>query len=153
MIAVNEIKMQLIGTLICLVVITLASVVTGQQAQPYQYPSPYQNAFNHDRRSYSPYSGFRASSLSPNNGELVRFPDAHLTPMSAAHGIANQNAFIGRHKKDMSRNDRSSEVSGLMQHYLFFLNYYFPFHSTQSKKYIFIQRNAFKFFKYFCILI
>lgn len=120
MIALNKIKIQLIGTLICLVVITLASIVTGQQAQPYQYPSPYQNAFNYDRRAYSPYSGFRAASLSPNNGESVRFPDAHLSPMSSAHGINNQNAFIGRHKKDMSRNDRSSEVSELMQHRLFF---------------------------------
>lgn len=140
MIAVNEIKMQLIGTLICLVVITLASVVTGQQAQPYQYPSPYQNAFNHDRRSYSPYSGFRASSLSPNNGELVRFPDAHLTPMSAAHGIANQNAFIGRHKKDMSRNDRSSEVSGLMQHYLFFVLLFSPSFHSKLKLYIYTEK-------------
>lgn len=133
------------GILICLVVITLASAVTSQQAQPYQYSSQYQNAYNSDRHTYSHYAGFRpSSSLAPNNGESVKFPDAHLSPASTLHGFSNQNTFVGRTKKDMSAGDRSNEVSTTYQSYAILFTFWISEHK-------FITRV--KFLKYFSILI
>lgn len=124
MIEVKTIKIQSIGIVMCLLVFMLASVVTAQEAQPYQYTPPnYRNSYNYERRGYTSYSGFRAPSLSPYHGETVKFPDDTLSPMSPVHGYNDQNQFIERHKKDMHRSDEANEVSGLMKHRMFFYRF------------------------------
>lgn len=148
MIEVKQIKIQLTGMLICLV-ITLASVVTAQEAQPYQYTPPnYRNTFNQERRGYTAYGGFRApASLSPFHGESVKFPDGSLSPMSSVHGYNDQSKFIERRKKDMHQDDRTNEVSALVQHSVHSYNFFSLFHSLSNSTYK--TTNAFKFFEYF----
>lgn len=118
MFKVKQYKLKMFGILICFIVIALFGVVTTQEAQPYQYLPPYQNAFNSDRRRYnSPYNGYDAASLSPSNRDLVRFPDDGMSPIRSN----NENILNERHKKDnrnydenSSLNQKSNEVSGLM---------------------------------------
>lgn len=105
-------KIPSIGILMCMLIIILTSVVTAQEAQPYQYARPYQNAFNHDRRRFNvPYSG--SSGFASDNGDLIKFPDDSLI-----RGSSDGYSFNDRHKKDYSRNadccghsQRSVEVS------------------------------------------
>lgn len=100
-----------IGILICMLIIILTSVVTAQEAQPYQYARPYQNAFNHDRRRLNvPYSGY--DGFTSDNSETIKFPDDSL--IRASNDGYN---FNDRHKKDYRNDDccghsqRSIEVS------------------------------------------
>lgn len=108
------------GILLCLVVIVLCGVVTTQEALPYQYTPTRQYAFTHDNRRRLPaYNGFNAASLS-GNGDLIRFPDDSMSPVSLIHSVNDQNNFNERHKKDKRNGDeshhqQSNEVSGLMQ--------------------------------------
>lgn len=90
----------------CLVVIALASVVTAQQAEPYQYAPPQLNEFNYDRR-YSSYRGFSgASPSSPRNSDVIRFPE--MSPANVYDGSSDGNTFNERHKKNNRDVDESS---------------------------------------------
>lgn len=108
------------GILLCFVVIALCGVVTTQEALPYQYTPPREYAYTPERRLRLPsYNGFDAASLS-DNGDLIRFPDDSMSPVSLIHSVNDQNNFNERHKKDNrygddSHQQQSNEVSGLMQ--------------------------------------
>lgn len=109
-------KFQMFGILLC---VTLCGVVTTQEALPYQYTPPYQNAFNHDLRRYNaPYGDFNVASMSSNR-DLVRFPDDGMSPVNLVGSVNIENNFNGRRKKDNRDFDEShlqktNEVSGLM---------------------------------------
>lgn len=107
------------GILLCLVVIALCGVVTTQEALAYQYTPPRQY-FTQDRRRLPSYNGFNAAASVPGNGDLIRFPDDSMSPVSLIHSVNDQNNFNERHKKDSRNSDeshhqQSNEVSGLMQ--------------------------------------
>lgn len=117
MIEVKQNKLQMFG--ICIVVIALSGVVTAQEAQPYQYTPPFQNAFTNDRRRYNePYNGFNDASLPSNGGDAIRFPDDGMSPVSLIRGFNDENNFNERHKKDNRYSQKSNEVSALMQQFL-----------------------------------
>lgn len=115
MFKVKQYKLEMFG--ICMAIV-LAGVVIAQEAQPYQYTPPYQNAFANDRRRYNvPYDGYNG--YDANYGDTVRFPDDGMSPVSLIHGISDDK-FNERHKKDNrygdeSRQRNSNEVSALMQ--------------------------------------
>lgn len=120
---VKSYKLPMLGILLCLIVIALCDVVTAQEALPYQLTWPYQNAFNHDRRRLNaPYSGFSAA-LSSGNGDLIRFPDESMSPVSLVRSLNDENDFNERHKKDNKPHNngdeihqqKPKEVSGLTQ--------------------------------------
>lgn len=135
MFQVNNYKLQMFGILLCLVVIALCGVVTTQEALAYQYTPPRQY-FTQDRRRLPSYNGFNAASV-PGNGDLIRFPDDSMSPVSLIHSVNDQNIFNERHKKDNrnideSHHQQSNEVSALMQ--LVLLRYLFPFPIALHKK-------------------
>ncbi|XP_031627659.1 uncharacterized protein LOC116343618 [Contarinia nasturtii] len=102
---VKNYKLKMFAILLCLMVIALCGVVTTQEALPYQYERPYQNAFNHDRRRYSaPFSGFNAASSLSGNRDLIRFPDDGMSPVNQVSSLTDENIFNERHKKDNKPN-------------------------------------------------
>lgn len=114
-----EVKMNEFQMFGILLGVTLCGVVTTQEALPYQYTPPYQNAFNHDLRRYNaPYGDFNVASMS-SNGDLVRFPDDGMSPVSLVDSTNVENNINERHKKDSRDFDEShlqktNEVSWLM---------------------------------------
>lgn len=91
------------------IVIGLMCVVTAQEAQPYQYTPPRYNAY--DRRQFNaPYSGYGAASLTPGHGDLIRFPDDGMSPVSLIHSSADGNQFNERQKKDNRNLDKVSTL-------------------------------------------
>lgn len=145
MFEVNNYKLQMFGILLCLVVVALCGVVTTQEALAYQYTPPRQYAFTQDRRRLPSYNGFNAASV-PDNGDLIRFPDDSMSPVSLIHSVNDQNTFNERHKKDnrngdASHHQQSKEVSGLMQ--LLLLLYLFPFPIALHKKNLMINYRNF----------
>lgn len=116
MLEVKQNKLQMFG--ICIVVIVLAGAVMAQEAQPYQYTPPFQNAFSNDRRRYNaPYNGFSDAS---SNDDAIRFPDDGMSPASLIRGFSDENSYNERRKKDNRYSQKSNEVSGLMQQFLRF---------------------------------
>lgn len=124
MFKVKQYKLEMFGILICVLVMALCGVVTTQEALPYQYTPPYQNAFTHDRRRFNaPYNGYNGYNAAPVSPVNIRFPDDGMSPVSLIHGVNNENILNERHKKDNRNSDeysssqhpKSNEVSGLMQ--------------------------------------
>lgn len=121
----NRFKLQMFGISMCIVVIALASVVTAQHAEAYQYaPPPQSNDFNYDPRYSSTYRGFNSASLSssqPRNSDVIRFPE--MSPAAVVSGSTpDENVYAERIKKNNKNDDersshleRSNEVSVLKQ--------------------------------------